>query len=83
MDRFRTALNVLGDAIGTAIVYHLSKAELEAMVKYCQSLLDSGPKFHELQIMQKGNYICCVIFLRSSRLRLGQDRLGKTSPAFK
>ena len=32
LDRFRTALNVMGDAIGTGIVYHLSKAELEAMV---------------------------------------------------
>jgi len=31
LDRFRTALNVLGDAIGAGIVHHLSKAELDAM----------------------------------------------------
>ena len=28
LDRFRTAINVLGDAIGAGIVYHLSKNEL-------------------------------------------------------
>ena len=32
LDRFRTALNVMGDAIGTGIVYHYSKAELDALV---------------------------------------------------
>merc|ERR1712203_291862 len=31
LDRFRTAINVLGDAIGAGIVYHLSKEELEKM----------------------------------------------------
>merc|ERR1712024_357490 len=30
LDRFRTAINVLGDSIGAGIVYHLSKKELEA-----------------------------------------------------
>jgi len=29
LDRFRTAINVLGDSIGAGLVYHLSKAELE------------------------------------------------------
>ena len=29
--RFRTAINVLGDAIGAGIVYHLSKEQLEEM----------------------------------------------------
>ena len=29
--RFRTTVNVLGDAIGAGIVYHLSKKELEKM----------------------------------------------------
>ena len=29
--RFRTTVNVLGDAIGAGIVYHLSKKELENM----------------------------------------------------
>ena len=37
LDRFRTALNVMGDAIGTAIVFHYSKAELAAMVINCNS----------------------------------------------
>merc|ERR1711863_56630 len=31
LDRFRTAINVLGDAIGAGIVYHLSKEQLEEM----------------------------------------------------
>jgi hypothetical protein len=29
--RFRTTVNVLGDAIGAGIVYHLSKKELDEM----------------------------------------------------
>jgi len=29
LDRFRTAINVLGDSIGAGIVYYLSKDELE------------------------------------------------------
>eukprot|EP00092_Neocalanus_flemingeri_P011555 GFUD01012452.1.p1 GENE.GFUD01012452.1~~GFUD01012452.1.p1 ORF type:complete len:498 (-),score=52.36 GFUD01012452.1:922-2415(-) len=31
LDRFRTAINVLGDSIGAGIVYHLSKDELDQM----------------------------------------------------
>merc|ERR1712002_969373 len=31
LDRFRTAINVLGDAFGAGIVYHLSKKELKEM----------------------------------------------------
>merc|ERR1712228_502591 len=31
LDRFRTAINVLGDALGAGIVYHLSKDELSKM----------------------------------------------------
>jgi len=31
LDRFRTAINVLGDSIGAGIVYHLSKDELDKM----------------------------------------------------
>lgn len=30
-DRFRTSVNVVGDSYGAGIVYHLSKAELEAL----------------------------------------------------
>jgi len=38
LDRFRTAINVLGDSIGAGIVYHLSKDELDQM--------ESKPKQH-------------------------------------
>jgi len=31
LDRFRTAINVLGDSIGAGLVYHLSKDELDKM----------------------------------------------------
>lgn len=31
LDRFRTAINVLGDSIGAGIVFHLSKNELDTM----------------------------------------------------
>jgi len=37
LDRFRTTINVLGDAIGAAIVYSLSKKELEEMDKIDQA----------------------------------------------
>jgi len=33
LDRFRTAINVLGDSIGAGLVYHLSKGELDRMSK--------------------------------------------------
>jgi Na+/H+-dicarboxylate symporter len=33
LDRFRTAINVLGDSIGAGLVYHLSKDELDDMNK--------------------------------------------------
>jgi len=33
LDRFRTAINVLGDSIGAGLVYHLSKDELENITK--------------------------------------------------
>jgi len=33
LDRFRTAINVLGDSVGAGIVYHLSKDELDTMGK--------------------------------------------------
>jgi hypothetical protein len=31
LDRFRTMINVLGDAFGAGIVYHLCKKDLEAL----------------------------------------------------
>eukprot|EP00096_Caligus_rogercresseyi_P001975 TRINITY_DN1354_c0_g1_i4.p2 TRINITY_DN1354_c0_g1~~TRINITY_DN1354_c0_g1_i4.p2 ORF type:complete len:348 (-),score=81.27 TRINITY_DN1354_c0_g1_i4:3934-4977(-) len=41
LDRFRTAINVLGDSIGAGLVYHLSKAELAEMSKL-QTQPDGG-----------------------------------------
>ena len=50
LDRFRTALNVMGDAIGTGIVYHLSKAELEAMVtKLLQVFHDKNMRYGNIE----------------------------------
>lgn len=42
LDRFRTAINVLGDSIGAGIVYHLSKDELADMEKLPARCTDGG-----------------------------------------
>merc|ERR1719410_636728 len=42
LDRFRTAINVLGDSIGAGIVYHLSKNELEAFENKPPSVEQGG-----------------------------------------
>lgn len=42
LDRFRTTINVLGDSIGAAIVYHLSKEELGEMGKPPVKHADGG-----------------------------------------
>jgi Na+/H+-dicarboxylate symporter len=46
LDRFRTALNVMGDAIGTGIVFHLSKAELDALVRAETAVANTGQGWH-------------------------------------
>ncbi|KAJ8315652.1 hypothetical protein KUTeg_007802 [Tegillarca granosa] len=42
LDRFRTAVNVLGDAIGAGIVHHLSKKELQKLDNMDTSAKDNG-----------------------------------------
>jgi len=42
LDRFRTAINVLGDALGAGIVYHLSKAELASMDQQERMAVENG-----------------------------------------
>nr|CAD7589538.1 unnamed protein product [Timema genevievae] len=39
-DRFRTTVNVLGDALGAGIVDHLSKGELARMTENVEELSD-------------------------------------------
>merc|ERR1711874_577132 len=42
LDRFRTAINVLGDSFGAGIVYELSKKELEKMDEYEEGKYNEG-----------------------------------------
>lgn len=44
-DRFRTSVNVVGDSYGAGIVYHMSKAELDA--------LDAQHKSDDIEMMTK------------------------------
>jgi Na+/H+-dicarboxylate symporter len=43
LDRFRTAINVLGDSIGAGIVYELSKADLEETKKVTEGGFEAVP----------------------------------------
>merc|ERR1719447_1799637 len=43
LDRFRTAINVLGDAIGAGIVYELSKNDLEDTNKKTEGGFEAVP----------------------------------------
>merc|ERR1712213_247597 len=43
LDRFRTAINVLGDSIGAGLVYHLSKKELEEVSKKTEGGFEAVP----------------------------------------
>ncbi|XP_063052665.1 excitatory amino acid transporter 2b [Engraulis encrasicolus] len=45
LDRFRTSVNVVGDSYGAGIVYHMSKAELDA--------LDAQHKSDDIEMMTK------------------------------
>jgi solute carrier family 1 (high affinity glutamate transporter) protein 1 len=46
LDRFRTAINVLGDAYGSGIVEHLSKKELQQFI--CQQESKKEDKLNEI-----------------------------------
>merc|ERR1712244_44257 len=51
LDRFRTAINVLGDAIGAGIVYHLSRDELSKMDSGempIENTNENGTAMHEI-----------------------------------
>lgn len=54
LDRFRTALNVLGDAIGAGIVHHLSKVELEAMSRL-ETIVEEGKGGKDMQMDRIAN----------------------------
>jgi Na+/H+-dicarboxylate symporter len=43
LERFRTAINVLGDSIGAGIVYELSKGDLEATNKKTEGGFEAVP----------------------------------------
>ena len=49
LDRFRTAINVLGDAFGAGIVAHLSKKELEAMDRQISANDQDGHEMPEIK----------------------------------
>uniref|UniRef100_A0A1E1X3N7 Amino acid transporter n=1 Tax=Amblyomma aureolatum TaxID=187763 RepID=A0A1E1X3N7_9ACAR len=52
LDRIRTSINVLGDAFGAGIVYHLSKAELDKMdAEHARLELEMG------EAGRKGSYL--------------------------
>ena len=48
LDRFRTAINVLGDSIGAGIVFHLSKGELAMLDR------ETGEALLELRVVDEG-----------------------------
>lgn len=58
MDRFRTVVNVLGDAIGAGIVGHLSRDELnEADQSDVEEGGGHGEEKHELIVPSEGRYV--------------------------
>jgi len=52
LDRIRTSINVLGDAFGAGVVYHLSKAELDRWdAEHAIEMSETAPKPRKLSIM--------------------------------
>jgi Na+/H+-dicarboxylate symporter len=49
LDRFRTAINVLGDSVGAGIVAHLSKKELEEMTAQELKMREEGYQIEEAE----------------------------------
>ena len=59
LDRFRTAINVLGDAIGAGIVYHLSKEELSKMDQQESAPTENeNGTYSQREIFISGNFSC-------------------------
>jgi len=53
LDRFRTAINVLGDSIGAGLVYHMSKDELDKM-SHAAKHMDGGFEAVPMTEMEDG-----------------------------
>ncbi|XP_054160158.1 excitatory amino acid transporter-like [Oppia nitens] len=51
LDRIRTSINVLGDAYGAGVVFHLSKAELDKWDQDHLEMTESVPQTRKLSIM--------------------------------
>lgn len=65
-DRFRTSVNVVGDSFGAGIVYHLSKAELDALdAQHGKSddieMTKTQPYYDDLKNHHENNSNQCVI----------------------
>lgn len=56
-DRFRTVVNVLGDAIGAGIVGHLSRDELKNADQADMEEGGQGDEKHELLVPSEGRYV--------------------------
>lgn len=57
MDRFRTVVNILGDAIGAGIVGHLSRDELKNADQADMEEGGQGDEKHELLVPSEGRYV--------------------------
>lgn len=71
-DRFRTSVNVVGDSYGAGIVYHLSKAELDALdAAHAKSddiemMTKTQPYYDDLKNHHENNSNQCVIAAQNS-----------------
>ena len=55
-DRFRTVVNVLGDAFGAGIVAHLSRDELREAAQAGMEEGERGEENHELIVPSEGRF---------------------------
>ncbi|XP_016114294.1 excitatory amino acid transporter 2-like isoform X1 [Sinocyclocheilus grahami] len=73
LDRFRTSVNVVGDSYGAGIVYHLSKAELDALdAQHAKSddieMTKTQPYYDDLKNHHENNSNQCVYAAQNSVL---------------
>ena len=73
VDRIRTPINILGDAIGSAVVEHLSRDDLEKF----SSIDDNLNRAKELEPEQKDNNVAVVNMTQES------PTTEHVNPAFK